>query len=86
MIYKCNTQSGTQHMTKGISKNIYGVMKMKKVLLIVLSLSVMLAMLVLLTACGSSIQDDWASIIVGENVPTPQKGKLNSGSNLDDYF
>ncbi|MBR2013008.1 MAG: hypothetical protein IJ995_02195 [Clostridia bacterium] len=59
---------------------------MKKILSIVLSLSMMLAMLMSLTACGSSIQDDWTSIIVGENVPTPQKGNLHSGSNLDDYF
>lgn len=59
---------------------------MKKVLSMVLSLSVILAMLVSLTACGSSIQDDWSSVIIGENLPTPQKGKLRSGSNLDNGF
>ena len=49
-------------------------------------LTMVLTMLMMLSACGSSIQDEWASILVGKNVPTPQKGKLKSGSNLDDYF
>lgn len=43
-------------------------------------------MIVSLSACGSSIQDDWASVIIGENLPTPQKGRLNDGSNSDDGF
>lgn len=59
---------------------------MKKSFLIVLVLIATLVMLTTLSSCGTSIQDDWESIIVGENVPTPQKGKLDSGSNLDDYF
>lgn len=56
---------------------------MKRFCLLVLGL---IMVLVTLSACGSSIQNDWASVLVGENVPTPQKGKLKSGSNLDDYF
>lgn len=56
---------------------------MKKIVAILLMLIMMLSVL---AACGSSIQEDWTSVIVGQNVPTPQKGNLNSGSNLDDYF
>lgn len=59
---------------------------MKKVLSIVFCVAITLTMLVSLTACGSNIQDDWSTIIIGENLPTPQKGKLRSGSNLDDGF
>jgi len=59
---------------------------MKKFFSMCLCLLMALSMLTALTACSSSIQDDWATIIVGENVPTPQKGKLKSGSNLEDYF
>lgn len=59
---------------------------MKKVFLIISCLAIAITMLVLFTACGSSIQDDWASVIIGENLPTPQKGKLRSGSNLDNGF
>ncbi len=59
---------------------------MKKIVSLFVCLVMAFTMLMSLSGCGSSIQDDWASIIVGENVPTPQKGKLNSGSNLDDYF
>lgn len=55
---------------------------MKKIFLIVLCLT----MIASLTACGSSIQEDWSSVLIGENLPTPQKGKLRSGSNLDNGF
>ena len=55
---------------------------MKKIISVFLVLTIM----VLLTACGSSIQEDWSTIIIGENLPTPQEGKLRSGSNLDNGF
>ncbi len=44
------------------------------------------AMLLSLTACGSKITDDWNKLVIGDKFPTPQKGKLQIGSNLDNMF
>ena len=59
---------------------------MKKIVSLFVCLVMAFTMLMSLSGCGSSIQDDWSSIIIGENLPTPQKGKLRSGSNLDNGF
>lgn len=59
---------------------------MKKVISIFVCLTMALTLLMTLIACGSSIQDDWSSVILGENLPTPQKGRLRSGSNLENCF
>ena len=59
---------------------------MKKIISILVCLIMTLTMLMSLSACGSSIEDDWSSVIIGENLPTPLKGKLRSGSNLDNMF
>lgn len=37
-------------------------------------------------SCGTTAKEDWSKIIIGENLPTPQKGKLDFGSNLSDWF
>lgn len=59
---------------------------MKKFILIIICLGVLVSILIGLFASGSNIQEEWGTIIVGGNVPVPQEGTLNSGSNLDDYF
>lgn len=59
---------------------------MKKFILIVICLGVLVSIIIGLFASSSNIQEDWGTIIVGENVPVPQEGTLNSGSNLEDYF
>ena len=59
---------------------------MKKTVLMFVCLVMVLIMSASFCACGSSIEEDWSSIIVGQNLPTPQKGKLRSGSNLDNGF
>lgn len=59
---------------------------MKKAALLFVCLVMAFTVLMSLSACCSSIQDDWSSVIIGENLPTPQEGKLRSGSNLDNGF
>ena len=59
---------------------------MKKIVSLFVCLVMAFTMLMSLSGCGSSIQDDWSSVIIGENLPTPQKGKIRSGSNLDNGF
>lgn len=60
--------------------------EMKRIFSIVCCAAISLALLLSLTACGTSIQEDWATVILGKYLPTPQEGKLRSGSNLDDIF
>ncbi len=49
-------------------------------------LLVLVMVICILSGCGSSIREDWSTVLIGENIPTPQQGKLNSGSNLNNYF
>ena len=58
---------------------------MKRVFLILLSLLLTVSTM---TACGSnsSIKKEWSKVILGDTLPTPQKGKLREGSNLDTVF
>lgn len=59
---------------------------MKKVFLIACCLVLFVTLLLGLAACGTPIQEEWETIILGKYLPTPQEGKLRSGSNLDDIF
>lgn len=59
---------------------------MKRVFSIVCCLVIFATLLLSLAACGTSIQDDWGAIVLGKYLPTPQEGKLRSGSNLDNIF
>ena len=59
---------------------------MKKFILIVICLGVLVSIIIGLFVSSSNIQEDWKTIMVGENVPVPQEGSLNLGSNLEDYF
>lgn len=59
---------------------------MKKIFSIVCCVVILLSLLLSLSACGTSIQNDWSTVLLGEHLPTPQEGKLRSGSNLDNIF
>lgn len=59
---------------------------MKRMLSVVCYLVVFATLLLSLTGCGTSIQDDWGTVILGKYLPTPQEGKLRSGANFDDIF
>lgn len=59
---------------------------MRKAISIFCCVVIILATILTLSACGSSAQEDWSSIILGKNLPTPQEGTIRSGSNLDNIF
>lgn len=59
---------------------------MKRICSLVCCVVVLLIVTLSFAACGTSIQEEWGTIFLGSHLPTPQEGKLNSGSNLDDLF
>ena len=59
---------------------------MKKRILVIVCAVLISTLVICFTACGSSIQEEWGSILIGDKLPTPQKGKLRNGSNLANGF